>query len=389
MRRALAVSLCGLMLAASAPVAAARPCPASVARTAGGSWETRPPGGFRGNAWVWRLAADHRDPRFVVVADSEGIVVTRDGGCSWRRAAEFADYVTPFVAPPIDAVVAGSGRDRSAHVLIGRVAGAEAGPTLLSSYDDGATWTVTAAPVAAGPSGGTVYSLTSGPASPGTVYLLARNATATGAVYVLREGDEWRRQSTTAYAAPESCVAGTCVARTIDVLQADPARPEVLWAYAGPSLDPSWTLGRSSDAGRTWAHVSAPDPVTGRPLLDVAPTGTITMIGAFSRYAMSDDGGRTWAVGRMPEVVSGDSTNVEAFEIAHFDRGRAVATVLGEGPGSGWAGNVLVFDGSRWRHASPPGFSGYDRGVSFAALASTDGPLLALTSRGELMSFRL
>ena len=104
---------------------------------------------------------------------------------------------------------------------------------------------------------------------------------------------------------------------------------------------------------------------------------------------MSHDGGRTWAVARMPEVASADSTNLSAFEVAHFDRGRAVATVLGDGPSSGWAGNVLVFDGARWRDASPRGFSGYDRGVTFAALASTDGPLLALTSRGELMSFRL
>lgn len=384
------VSLCVLMFGASAPVEAARRCPTTVERVAGGTWERRPEQQFRGDVNSWHLATDHHDPGFAVVADSEGVVVTRDGGCSWRRSGKYSDLVAPLPAVPIDAVVAGSGSERSLHVLIGHWMWAETGPTLLSSYDDGATWVATEAPPPAGPYNFVSYSLIASPTSQDAVYLLVRYPSVAGAIYSFSRGGGWRHRSTTAYAAPESCVSGTCVTRAIEVLEADPGRRETLWAFAtGQSPGTDWTLGRSSDAGQTFEHTPAPDLLTGLPLVDVAPTGTITMIGNQSTYAMSNDGGRTWAVARLPEVVSGDSTNFDAFDVAHFDRGRAVATVLGEGPGSGWAGNVMAFDGRRWRDVSPRELAGYDRGVTFVALASTDGPLLVLTSRGELASFSL
>lgn len=396
--RRLVVFVCALVASTCVPAAAvpSGKCPGRVERVAGGSWVAHPVDDLRGDRSVWRLATDEGAPRFVAIADSEGILVSRDGGCSWTRAADYADFVAPLPATPLDAVVAGSGGARSLHVLVGRWAWAEAGPTLLSSFDDGATWTATGVPAPAGPYNFVSFSLTASPRSPGAVYLLIRHPSATGGVYAGSGRDDWRRQSTTAFAAPESCAPGdTCVTRTIEVLQADPGTGDVLWAFAGPTTDPDFTLGRSGDGGRSWEHRVAPDVLSARPLLDVAPgrTPTITLVGAHARYAVSTDGAQTWAVGRLPEVGS-DPASTTAFDVAHFDGGDGVAALLGRNASSRGAGNVFVFDGRRWTDVSPRAFSGYDRvdregrPLTFAALASTDDQLLALTSRGDLMSFR-
>ena len=406
MRRTLAAPLSAVLLALPSAAGHATPrppCPTRVERVAGGSWEARPVQGIGAVAAVRDLAADQRDPRVVVVADSEGVLVTKDGGCTWRRAAEYTDFVAPLLGDPIDVAVAGSGPDRSFHVLVARwEGGVPNGPAkLLSSYDDGATWTAIDAPAAAGPASFVSLSLTASPADPGVVYLLVRHSGATGAVYAGDGRGGWRWQSATVYsAAPGTCVPGaTCLTRLVDSLHADPNKKGVLWGFSGAGAAPDSveTLGYSPDGGVSWRHRPVPTFSTGVSLVDVAPApggASVMLLGDFWEYAVSKDEGRSWAVGEIPQVVSADGTSAGVFDVAHFHRGRAAATVLGQGPRSGWAGNVLVFDGTRWLDASPPGFAGYDRTDaegnprSFVALASTDGPLFALSAAGELMAYR-
>ena len=398
MRRALALCLVALSFATPALSVRAAVCRARVERVEGGSWQTRRVEDLRGTPQTWRLTADEGDPRFVAIADNEGVLVTSDGGCTWKRSVEYAEFVLPEIADPLGAVLAGSGRDRSLHVLISAWMGAEMEPTLLSSFDDGATWTASPAP--AGPYGWMSYALTASPSSPGVVYLLARHVSAAGGVYSRRGNGEWRRRVVMAHGAPESCDLGaTCLSRTIDVLVTDPAARDVLWAFAGAPPDAhDSTLGRSADGGGAWTHAVAPEVSPGAPLVDVVSgrgETSVTLVGDRGRFATTRDEGRSWAVARIPELLPERATSSQPFAVAHFDRGNKTAVVLGSGPYSGWAGNVLAFDGRRWSDVSPAAFSGYGRAdaegnpLTFAALASTEGPLLALTSTGELMSLRL
>ena len=128
--------------------------------------------------------------------------------------------------------------------------------------------------------------------------------------------------------------------------------------------------------------------------MDVTPRA-IVAVGDFWEFGLSSDGGRSWAVGEYPKLTSADWSSMGVSEIAHFDRGKALAIVPGSLPGSEWSGNVLAFDGRQWTNTAPSEFSGYDRvdedgnRMFFESLTSTSGPLLALSSRGELTAFRL
>src|SRR5688500_10461934 len=157
MRRVLVPCLVALPLLIPAEPALPRTCATRVERTAAGQWSARQVEGING---AGRLVADGSDPRFVAIADYEGILVSLDAGCSWEREAQYADFVAPSYATPIDAVVAGSGRNRSLHVLIGRWLGVETEPTVLSSFDDGRSWTAVPAPIGTGPHEWTSVSLT-------------------------------------------------------------------------------------------------------------------------------------------------------------------------------------------------------------------------------------
>lgn len=397
MRRAALLSLSVLLVAVPAPAASPKPCPVRVERAGGGTWEARRVEGLSEGPAGWRMAADESDPALVVIADYSGILVTRDGGCTWERRVEYAELLAPFTTRPLDAGVAGGGRTRSLHVLVDPwlVTGFEGPNKLLSSFDDGRTWTVGDLPAAAGRHRVSSLSLTTSPRSPNVVYLLAHHAG--GSTLFVGDGrDEWRWQSAAAFGAPATaCGAGdTCVSRLVDVVHADPAEDAVLWGFmqSGPGQEPAFI--RSEDRGRSWEGNVAPDVGQARPLLDVSSGGRAVLLGDFSAYAMSDDGGRSWAVGRLPDVRSDEGSPTSVFDLAHFGGGRSFATVFGTGPSSRWAGDLVVFDGRRWRSASPRGFgsSGGADGEeppAFADLTGTDGPLLALTSRGELMSFRL
>lgn len=331
------------------------------------------------------MAADERDPKSVVVADHEGVLVTRDGGCTWRRAVRYADFTTgPGI--PLDAAVAGTGATRSLHVLLSSSPGYEI-PKLLSSFDDGATWeAVDVPPVAA-----LQPSIEAGPSTPGVVYLLSRHAGATGAIYAGSGRDDWRWQSVTAGhadAAWGACIdAVTCASPPLAAMAADPRRGGGVWGHQTQGVL------RSADEGATWVSYDVPELTGDIDLMDVGPRH-VMILSDFWEFAVSRDGGRTWSVGDFPKLTSADWESVGVFDVAHFDRGRAVAALPGDGPSSPWAGNVQVFDGRRWRDAAPPGSAGYEptdedgNPLALTALTSTDGPLLALSSRGELMTFR-
>lgn len=395
------VALVSVVLAALALPAAAvarRACSSKAEQVVAGTWTSRPVDGIRGGRWTWRMAADEGDPRLVVVADSKGVLVTHDGGCTWDRAARYTDFLAPFEGMPIDAVVAGSGRDRSLHVLVAPwTAFVPSGPTkLLSSFDDGATWTSVDAPAAAGPASFSLLSLTASPATPEVVYLLASHPGVTGGVWAGSGRDGWRWQSATLFAmSPGTCLPETtCLSRSLAELAADP-RGDALWALTRPTIDAGEAVGHSADGGATWRHREVPPLIGGVSLLLVSPArrdATVAVLGDFWEYAISKNGGRSWAAGELPKITSSDRTATSVFEAAHYDRGRRLAAIVGDGPMSGWAGNLLTFDGRRWTEATPPGFAGYaatdadGNDLSLVALASTKGPLLALSSRGELMS---
>lgn len=346
---------------------------------------------------AWVLAADERDPRLVVVGDGSGILVTLDAGCTWERSVDYAEHLAPLVGRPLDAVVAGTARDRSLHVLVAPWQAFVPGlpPRLFSSYDDGATWTVVDLPAPAGSAGFASFSLTSSAGSPGRVYVLADHGAA-GVLYAGSGTGEWQWRSLALPSAPESCVPDSaCLSRPLRELQADPAEKGELWALSSRgSADSEGTLAFSSDEGAAWRSQALPSLTGGPALLEVSARGAVVLLSDFWEYAVSRDGGRSWAVGDYPKLTSSTSTSAGVFELADFDEGRAIAALPGAGPESGWAGNVLVFDGRRWTEATPRGFEGYDRTdargdrLAFTALAGSDDTLLALSSTGHLMSFR-
>jgi hypothetical protein len=227
------------------------------------------------------------------------------------------------------------------------------------------------------------------------VFLLSAHPGATGVLYAGSGRDEWRWQTVSLFAnaASGTCVDGvTCVSRGVATIESDPGRRGVLWGLSyGDSGGQA--LARSADEGVTWEARDVPALTGDVSVVDVARR-SITVVGDFWEYAVSRDGGRSWAVGDFPKLASSEWTSTGVFDVAHFDRGSATAALPGDGPASAWAGNVFVFDGRRWTDATPPGFAGYaptdaqGDPLSLTALTSTEGPLLALSSRGELTAFR-
>lgn len=391
MHRAAVLAIAALSFAT--PGRAASPCAAETEPVAGGTWTTRAVAGIEGAGGSFDLAVDERDPRLVVVTDAAGVLVSRDGGCGWRRSLTYAEWFPTGGVDAKDVEVAGSGAGRSLHVLIATPGG---GLQLASSSDDGVTWSVGDLPAPA--SHGVVASvdLVASPAAP-ALLVFARTAMGAGAIYARTPGDgAWRWDVVTQGSpAPGTCVGGgPCTAPTLDAVVADPASDETLWALGRPAGIGAVALVRSTSRG-AWDEVPSPAGATAA-LVDVAPgdDARVMVVGIYDDFAVSRDGGRSWGVGRLPRLVDGSTTSRGAFDLVHFDRGRAFATVVGQTEVSGWAGNVLVFDGHRWADVSPAAFAGYDRTdgdgdhLAFVELAAARGPLMALTSTGKLMTFR-
>ncbi|HEX2058307.1 MAG TPA: sialidase family protein [Actinomycetota bacterium] len=375
----------------AAPADAAPSCAPVVERVAGGTWETRPVAGLEGAGWTFEMAADEEDPRLLVVSDTVGVLVSRDGGCRWKRTLVYGDVFPP--GRGVDVEVVGSGAERSLHVLLDSTV--EAGYALVSSFDDGRTWNVRDLPPLTAVAS---VDLVASPASR-TLFVFARTEAGTGTVYAGAEsGDGWRWSTVTQGSLAGSACApgGPCTAPTLQALSADPAQDGTLWGFGWPQGLGHVALVRSADQGASWEEVAAPEVAETTALFDAAPGrhASLMLLGVYDDFAVSRDGGRSWAVGQLPRLVEEGSTSRRAFELAHFDRGSAFAIVLGQTDSSAWAGNLLVFDDRGWTNVSPPDLIGYDRTdeegrrLTFVELASSRGSLLALTSAGELMTFR-
>lgn len=381
MKRTASTVVVALLLAAAPAGSSAASCPTTVTRVKPGRWQSRPVEGIEGASFTWDVAADEEDPRLVVVTDAAGILVTRDAGCTWTRTASFEDFVPTSAVVTEGVAVAGTGRARSLHVLVRPTSGEPR--VLLSSTDDGRTWAAgDLPPPAALPVLGTV-ALAGGPGDE-RLYLLVDAGAGVSNLFA-SSGGEWSWKSiATPAAVPSNCAPdGPCTTAPLWKIHAS---GDELWALGATEATGETGLRRSRDAGASWADLAVPDLLQYAVLFDVAGDAVL-LLGGFSEFAYSSDGGESWGVGKLPKLVSSTWTSAGVFDVAHFDRGRAFATVLGGSKTSEWAGNVLVFDGRKWADASPPCFAGYDRPDSFAALASTSGGLLALSSRGELMKF--
>lgn len=379
-----------LLLASIATPTTAATCPSRATRVEPGTWEAKTIDAIEGAPFTWDMTADEKDPRFVVVTDRQGILVTRDGGCRWSRALSFEE---PLPGSPIsveDLAIAGSGPGRSAHVLLRPSSGEPR--VLVSSYDDGETWQAEDLPVQTALPMASTAALASGPGD-GALYLLADAGAGVAGVFVRADREaswQWTALSTPVLPAGECAPDGPCTTVPLWRIQADPSHANELWGLGATEATGETGLRRSGDGGISWEDNAVPDLLQRTILFDVAPrpgTTHVLLLGGLSEFAFSSDAGRSWQVGRLPKLVSSTWTSAGVFDVAHFDRGRSFATVLGNGTNSPWAGNVFVFDGRKWANASPPEFAGYDRPHTFAALASTSGRLLAVSSRGELMSF--
>lgn len=390
MERTLRAVAAAFLLASIATPSPAAACPSKATRVESGSWQARSVAGIDGAPFTWDMTADENDPRFVVVTDRLGVLVTTDGGCSWDRALTIEDVVPGSPIAVEDLVVAGTGPRRAAHVLFRPTSGEPR--TLVSSYDDGETWEAEELPAqATAPALGTAALAAA--AHDDALYLLADAGAGIASVFVRGDRDaswRWTALSTPALPGGECAPDGPCTTVPLWKIHAGPTRANELWALGAAEATGETGLRHSRDGGTSWDDLAVPDLLQHAVLFDVAPrpeANRVLLLGGLSEFAFSSDAGRSWQVGRLPKLVSSTWTSAGVFDVAHFDRGRSFATVLGNDNRSPWAGKVLVFDGRKWADASPPGFAGYDRPHTFAALASTSGRLLGLSSRGELMSF--
>jgi photosystem II stability/assembly factor-like uncharacterized protein len=381
--------------AVAIPSTAASPgaCRARVERVPAGTWSSRPVGGIEGGSFAWKMAVDETDPRLVAVADYRGILVSRDGGCRWTRSLLFGDVAPPVTLSPVDVEVV-EGRERIVHVLVEPLP--QGVLKLLSSDDDGRTWAAADLPPETGTASLESASVTSSPQS-ATTYLLTVHRSGHGGVFGAAGEGSWERRAVTTSATSSGMCVQVCLAPPLRHLLADPVEAERLWGLTSGTPDADEQLVTSPDGGASWSNVAAPELIFGPQLMDVTAAGgdvTILVLGDFWEFALSRNGGRSWEVGKFPKLASGPSTSTGSFDLAHLERGKAFATLLGDTPSSAWAGNLLLFDGRAWENASPPAFAGYDRAdedgdaLRFNELTGTRDSFVMLTSQGRLATFR-
>ena len=387
--------LVGAALAAPAQAAPDPGCARSVDRVERGTWTTTPVGGIEGGYPGWRMAVDPVDPRLVLVADSTGVLVSGDGGCRWRRAVTFDDVAPEWSLRAEDAEIARGPGGRSLHVLT--LGAGNARVVLLSSEDDGRTWSLTEPPAEATGAAPAKVKLAADPSGSGPLYLHVQHNTTTGAVLASDDsGVTWRWTSLTTFGGPAGVCPPARACTGPPLLQVEAAAGGI-WARTAASVNENERIVESRDAGSSWSEVPVPALGGGPALIDVAssPAGAtaVLLLGSFGEYALSRDGGSSWGVGEVPAVSSGPYTMPSFFDAAHTRGGRAFAALSGDGPGL-WSGNVILFDGREWSNVAPEAYAGFDRKdddgrpLLFTELAGSRDSFSMLSSRGFLATFR-
>jgi photosystem II stability/assembly factor-like uncharacterized protein len=379
--------------AGPAGAAPAPRCAPSVERVEHGTWAMTPIRGIEGAYPGWRMATDPTERSLVVVADSAGVLVSRDGGCRWRRALKFDDVAPEWSLRAVDVEVAHGPRGRSLHVAT--LAAGNARVVLASSEDDGRTWSLTEPPAEATALVNKVR-LSADPGR-GLLYLHVQNNTTTGSVLTTEDsGDTWRWTTLTTFGGPTgACLPpGACTGPPLVQVEAGAGG---IWARAAGSVNEDERIVESRDAGSSWSDVPVPALGGGPALLDVATSRTgrpaVLLLGSFGEYALSRDGGSSWGVGEVPSISSGPYTTSSFYDAAHTLGGRAFAALSGDGPGL-WSGNVMLFDGREWNNVAPEAYAGFDRKdgdgrpLFFTELAGNPESFSMLSSRGLLATFR-
>ncbi|HEV2755736.1 MAG TPA: hypothetical protein VG318_08175 [Actinomycetota bacterium] len=381
-------------LAAPAGAAPEPRCTRSVERVEHGTWTTTPVDGIEGAYPGWRMAADPHDPRLVVVADSAGVLVTRDGGCRWTRGVLYDDVAPEWSLLPAGAAVARGPRGRTLHVLALDVATRRA--FLLSSDDDGRAWSVTEPPLEATGGSPAAAALAAEPSRSGRLYLHLQHRTTSGALLATDDsGATWEWSALTTFGGPSGICAAPAPCTAPPLLQAEAAGAGAVWGVAAASDGEARRLVRSGDAGVSWEDVRAPVMTGGPSHIDVVPGGvpTVLLLGDRGDFAVSRDGGASWEVGKLRELSEGGQISSETHDAAHLAGGRAFAALAGTGPGP-WSGNVMLFDGREWENVAPEAYAGFDRKdgegrpLFFTELTGSRGSFAMLSSRGLLATFR-
>jgi photosystem II stability/assembly factor-like uncharacterized protein len=297
------------------------------------------------------VAADPRAPETLYVAQGGRLLESNDGGAEWRRADRGLDgIVTAMAVDPTASRIAYAGTESAGvfkstdggrswrpisagmkrlRVRVIRIdpattrtvyAGGEGG--LFKSTDGGKSWKI----ATKGMTRTIVLALLIDPKKPATLYA----ATYDGGVFVSADAAEsWRgvsigltyrttiglafdpTASTTLYAstfggmfeskdaaAHWSALAGAPLAARF--LVTDPRFPSTIYAATGEegTLPPVAGVFKSTDAGATWRHLSAPLQRLSALVLG-GKSRSVLFAGAREGLFESTDGGETWAKDRL------------------------------------------------------------------------------------------
>ena len=346
------------------------------------------------------MDVDEKDVDVAVVADAIGVLVTLDGGCTWSRSTEFEEFTPNSRFRPQDVDVARAGNGRILRVLATPLGDMPKPILLLTSGDDGRTWSTTEMPLETAAIPTTAALLEVSRSRPSRLYVLTRHMGGSAGFSSSDDaGATWRWSGAPTPVAPaDVCPAAVCSTPRLKTIVPDPDHPARVWGLTSNSLDNPAELLRTDDAGISWKEVATPPLAFGPSLLDVAPMpgggSVVFLLGDHGEFALSRNDGDTWEVGRFPEVAAGPNSTKTSFDLAHASGGSAFATLLGQVPEGSWAGNLMVLSRGDWYNASPDSYAGFDRTdsegrrVSFSELTGSGDSFVMLSSLGRLAVFR-
>jgi photosystem II stability/assembly factor-like uncharacterized protein len=268
------------------------------------------------------------------------VVRSTDGGQTWSR------LTVPAVNLLADVAFSGSGTGLATTT----------GTTLLSTSDDGATWTSTAPPLSSPSATGVAF------ADKSTVSLFGfygetlrstdGGATWSDPAYDLGVGqDSWRVLFSSSSAGLAVGAYGGTIARTID--------GGASWQQIGGGklddvlgIDVSSAgaaLACSADAGATWARISQLDALSSVSAISWGSSDVALAAGLFGDIAKTTDGGLTFSLVAQDAMV-----NFQAVGMASASQVVVAGRASGSATGKGGFLRVSSDGGSTWKAATVP-----------------------------------